>query len=103
VDAVPRYYSTPVVRLPRPNADARRIVDAIAANAIASATGSVSRLDGIRVQYPRGWALARVSVTEPVLSLRFEAQRKEFLPEIIDLFLGFDQSLRDEVRRHLKI
>ena len=103
VDAVPRYYSTPVVRLPRANADARRIVDAISANAEAAANGSVSRLDGIRVQYAHGWALARVSVTEPVLSLRFEAQTKEFLPEIIDRFLGFDPGLRNEVNQHLKL
>ena len=103
VDAVPRYYSTPVVRLPRANADARRIVDAISANAEAAANGSVSRLDGIRVQYDHGWALARVSVTEPVLSLRFETQRKEFLPEIIDQFLGFDPDLRNEVNQHLKV
>ncbi|NQT21584.1 MAG: phosphomannomutase/phosphoglucomutase [Planctomycetes bacterium] len=97
---VPHYYSTAVVRLPRSNADARRLVDAIAANA--HGDGEVSRLDGVRVQYDNGWALARVSVTEPVISMRFEAHRKELLPGILDRFLGFDPGLKQDVEQILK-
>jgi len=99
VEAVPHYYSTPVVRLPRQAAEARRIVDAIAANA---REGEVSRLDGVRVQYANGWALARASVTEPVLSMRFEAHRKEDLPAILDKCLGFDPELEQEVKKVLE-
>ena len=97
---VPHYYSTAVVRLPRSNTEARQIVDAIAANA--RDDGEVSRLDGVRVQYDNGWALARVSVTEPVISMRFEAHRKEFLQEILDKFLGSDPGLEQDVAQVLK-
>ena len=34
--------------------------------------GRVARVDGVRAEYADGWALARVSVTEPVLTFRFE-------------------------------
>lgn len=97
---VPRYHATPVVRLPRRPADAQRIVDGIAANARG---GTVSRIDGIRIQYDDGWALARVSVTEPVVSLRFEARRRELLPGILQRFLGFDPALLAEVKARLRI
>ena len=36
--------------------------------------GEVSRLDGVRAQYDDGWALARLSITEPLITLRFEAR-----------------------------
>jgi len=97
-DAVPHYHATPVVRLPMISRDSQQVVENIARNAEG---GRVSRLDGIRVQYSDGWALARVSVTEPVLSLRFEARTRELLPGIIDAFLGFDPRLKEQVSRQL--
>lgn len=42
----------------------------------------VNLLDGIRVSYADGWALARASNTQPVLVLRFEAQTAQRLQEI---------------------
>ncbi|MCB0407712.1 MAG: phosphomannomutase/phosphoglucomutase [Bdellovibrionales bacterium] len=43
---------------------------------------SVNLIDGIRVSFPSGWALARASNTQPVLVLRFEADTKENLNKI---------------------
>jgi phosphomannomutase/phosphomannomutase/phosphoglucomutase len=42
----------------------------------------VNLLDGIRVSYADGWALARASNTQPVLVLRFEAETEKRLHEI---------------------
>lgn len=39
-------------------------------------------IDGIRVSYPDGWALARASNTQPVLVLRFESSTEEGLKRI---------------------
>ena len=61
---------TPDLRLPLPG-DAAGILERIAAHC----GGEVSRLDGVRAQYDDGWALARLSITEPLITLRFEAQR----------------------------
>ena len=34
--------------------------------------GKVNTVDGVRVEFERGWGIVRASNTEPVLSLRFE-------------------------------
>jgi phosphomannomutase len=36
--------------------------------------GDVVTIDGLRIQFDRGWGLLRASNTEPVLSLRFEGE-----------------------------
>ena len=71
VDAMPRYAITPDVRVPYGRGDGESRLDELAAGA----DGEVLRLDGVRVAWPDGWALARVSVTEPLLTFRFEAYR----------------------------
>ncbi|AWM59356.1 phosphomannomutase/phosphoglucomutase [Stutzerimonas stutzeri] len=45
-------------------------------------------LDGVRVDYPKGWGLIRASNTTPVLVLRFEADSEEELSRIQDVFRG---------------
>ncbi len=47
---------------------------------------SVTTLDGLRVDYPKGWGLVRASNTTPVLVLRFEAESEEELKRIQDVF-----------------
>ena len=48
--------------------------------------GSVTNLDGVRVDYPKGWGLVRASNTTPVLVLRFEAETQAELERIQELF-----------------
>ncbi len=47
---------------------------------------SVTTLDGLRVDYPKGWGLVRASNTTPVLVLRFEAESEGELKRIQDVF-----------------
>lgn len=42
-------------------------------------------IDGIRLEFPDGWALVRPSNTQPVLTLRFEASNEARLAEYRDL------------------
>ena len=42
----------------------------------------VNTIDGIRISFRNGWALARASNTQPVLVLRFEADSEQGLAEI---------------------
>ena len=79
IDTVPSYPITPDLRLPCDSARARRILDDLQA---AFADHPIERLDGVRVQFPSGWALARTSVTEPLLTLRFEAHSQAELAAI---------------------
>jgi phosphomannomutase/phosphoglucomutase len=80
---VPQYVSTPDIRVPcYPDL---ALFDSIAA---AFPVEQVSRLDGVRVIFSDGWALARPSVTEPAVTLRFEGRNREALRNIIRQFLA---------------
>ena len=48
--------------------------------------GSISTIDGIRVDYADGWGLCRASNTTPVLVLRFEGETEEALERIKQVF-----------------
>jgi len=48
--------------------------------------GSVTTIDGLRVDYTKGWGLVRASNTSPALTLRFEAESQEALEKIQQLF-----------------
>ena len=48
--------------------------------------GEVSKIDGLRVDYPDGWGLVRASNTTPVLVLRFEATSPTALARIRQQF-----------------
>lgn len=69
---LPTYYSTPEYR-PHCDDDAKQTVIDGVADTLAGA-GQISRVDGVRVQFDKGWGILRASNTEPVLSLRFEGE-----------------------------
>ncbi|MGP4845155.1 phosphomannomutase/phosphoglucomutase [Marinobacter sp. 1Y8] len=48
--------------------------------------GSLSSIDGVRVDYPDGWGLCRASNTTPVLVLRFESETEAGMERIRDIF-----------------
>ena len=49
-------------------------------------SGEMTQIDGIRVDFDNGWGLIRPSNTNPVLSLRFEADTETDLQQIQNLF-----------------
>ena len=82
-DAVPEYVTTPDIRIPF-DGDREQIIERIASR---FAPEEVSRLDGVKINFGDGWGLARVSVTEPAITLRFEAVSENRLREIVGQFL----------------
>lgn len=48
--------------------------------------GNITSLDGVRVDYPKGWGLVRASNTTPMLVLRFEAENEAELERIKEVF-----------------
>ena len=48
--------------------------------------GEIIRIDGLRVEYPDGFGLARSSNTTPVIVLRFEGDNPEALRRIQEDF-----------------
>lgn len=54
-------------------------------NEILPQAKSINKLDGARVTFENGWALVRVSNTQPSVTLRFEAQSQEALNRILEV------------------
>ena len=79
----PPSFNTPEIRIDTSEEKKLSIVDAIRARfAKKSADYTVNLLDGIRVSFADGWALARPSNTQPVLVLRFESSTAAGLERI---------------------
>jgi phosphomannomutase/phosphoglucomutase len=78
-DEIPSYPITPDLRLPCPPAEQASILTALQR---AFVDHEVSLIDGVRIVFEGGWALVRPSVTEPLLTLRFEAHHEARLQEI---------------------
>ncbi|NOZ22706.1 MAG: phosphomannomutase/phosphoglucomutase [Planctomycetes bacterium] len=98
-DDVPSYHISPKLRMPCDNRKAAEIVERIAAGA--GRDQRVRRVDGVRIDYADGWGLARVSVTEPVLSLRFEAVREGLMEGLARRFLRPTPEVLDFVLQEL--
>ena len=79
MEGVPSYPITPDLRLPCSPERADAILRDLEAT---FADLPRSHLDGVKIQFADGWALARRSVTEPVVTLRFEAKSQESLEAI---------------------
>jgi phosphomannomutase/phosphoglucomutase len=82
LDTVPKYVSTPEIRVDCPDERKFAIVDAAVTDF--ALRHEVVSVDGARVLYGDGWGLIRASNTQPILVLRFEARTAERLAEIQD-------------------
>ena len=77
---VPRYFSTPELRVDCP--DDRKFAVVKAAQEYFAKHREVIAVDGARILYGDGWGLIRASNTQPILVLRFEALTPARLAEI---------------------
>jgi len=89
---VPRWFTSPELRVPCADDRKWQVVDAVAAE-LRQRHPSVE-IDGIRATFPDGWALIRASNTGPNLTLRFEAQTQAGLDAI-------DREVMAVLRKHL--
>ena len=77
---IPRYFSTPEIRVDATDEDKFRIVDAVCKH-FRSRYETID-VDGVRILFPGGWGLVRASNTQPILVVRFEADTQENLETI---------------------
>ena len=59
--------------------------------------GSISTIDGIRIDFADGWGLIRASNTSPSLTLRFEADDEACLSRIQGEFRTHLKSVREQL------
>ena len=90
-DAVPRFVSTPEIRVPATDEQKFAVVSELAE--YFKRDHEVIDIDGARVLFGDGWGLVRASNTQPVIVMRFEAKTRNRLKEIADTILT-------ELRRH---
>ncbi len=83
VDSLPRSFSTPEIRVETTEERKFEAVEKIKEKLRELHPDyPVIDIDGVRIEYPDGWALVRASNTQPVLVLRFEASSPEALERI---------------------
>jgi phosphomannomutase/phosphoglucomutase len=85
IASFPEISNTPEIRLEVSEENKFSIVEKLAAKGDFPG-GKLNDLDGVRVDFAKGWGLVRASNTGPYLSLRFEADNDEMLEKIITLF-----------------
>ena len=88
---LPRFVSTPEIRVDCTDADKFRVVEAVAAH-FRSKYPTID-VDGVRVLFPGGWGLVRASNTQPILVVRFEADTPANLDHI-------RTTVREVLRQH---
>ncbi|HBD37432.1 MAG TPA: phosphomannomutase/phosphoglucomutase, partial [Cupriavidus sp.] len=82
LNALPNSNCTPELQLKCAEGEAFTLLDKIRANAKFDGAKDVIMIDGVRVEYPDGFGLARPSNTTPVVVMRFEADNDAALARI---------------------
>jgi len=85
VNSIPKYVTTPDIRVSYTHNDKAVVLDQIAAKL---ANYNLNLIDGVRIEFEDGWGMIRSSVTEPLFTLRFEAKTPERLQEIQGILLA---------------
>ena len=87
---LPNAPSTPELNIKMAEGEPFALIDKLKANGKFDGAEQIITIDGVRVEYPDGFGLARPSNTTPVVVLRFEADNAAALERIQD---GFRQAL----------
>ncbi|SFD64407.1 phosphomannomutase/phosphoglucomutase [Massilia yuzhufengensis] len=82
LNSLPIASSTPELHLHLKEGENFTLIDSLRANARFPTSTSINGIDGLRVEYPDGFGLARSSNTTPVVVLRFEGENPEALARI---------------------
>ncbi len=82
LEALPDAVSTPELHWQLAEGEPHRLIDSLRERAEFPGANEVILIDGLRVEYPDGFGLARASNTTPVIVLRFEADSAEGLARI---------------------
>jgi len=88
LNALPDALSTPELNIPCAEGEQHALIARLQKEAKFPGATEVIRIDGLRVEYPDGFGLARASNTTPVIVLRFEADNENALARIQHEFRG---------------
>ncbi|MFL9886120.1 phosphomannomutase/phosphoglucomutase [Paraburkholderia agricolaris] len=86
LNSLPNSNSTPELQLKLEEGENFELIARLQQNARFTGADDVVKIDGLRVEYPDGFGLARSSNTTPVVVMRFEADSDEALRRIQEDF-----------------
>jgi phosphomannomutase/phosphoglucomutase len=86
LNALPMAISTPELHLHLNEGENFALIEKLRTDAKFPSSSTINDIDGLRVEYPDGFGLARSSNTTPVVVLRFEGENPEALARIQDEF-----------------
>ncbi|MFM0737744.1 phosphomannomutase/phosphoglucomutase [Paraburkholderia xenovorans] len=86
LNSLPNSNSTPELQLKLEEGENFELIARLQQNATFTGADSVLKIDGLRVEYPDGFGLARSSNTTPVVVMRFEADSDAALKRIQEDF-----------------
>ena len=95
---VPNMLSTPEINIPAADEEKFQIVKTFIENSNFNEAKIVS-IDGIRVEFEKGWGLLRPSNTSPCLVLRFEAETNDDLNKIKEIFYLGLKSIKPNINK----
>ncbi|MCL4507040.1 MAG: phosphomannomutase/phosphoglucomutase [Chloroflexi bacterium] len=84
-ESIKTYPITPDIRLKMDSATANRVLNDLERELIGEA--QLVKLDGLRAEFTDGWGIARLSVTEPAMTLRFEGKDTASLNRVMHRFM----------------
>jgi len=84
-EAFPVLPATPEIRIPVPESKKFSIIQTLVEQGDFQ-SGTPSTIDGLRVDFAKGWGLVRASNTGPELTLRFEGETEEVIDQLKMLF-----------------
>jgi Phosphomannomutase len=87
INDFPKYNITPDLRVPYADDDRETLLNELAGFLARTGGCRLCRLDGVRGEFAEGWGLVRISVTEPLLTFRFESKGNYPVSRIKDRFL----------------
>lgn len=89
--------STPEIKVSIPEADKFSVVDELIKNGDFG-PGRATTIDGLRVDFAKGWGLVRASNTSAALTLRFEGDSQDDLAKIAALFKRELKKIRPDLK-----
>ena len=95
---VPNMLSTPEINIPAADEEKFQIVKKFIENSNFNDAKIVS-IDGIRVEFEKGWGLLRPSNTSPYLVLRFEAETNDELNKIKEIFYLGLKNIKPNIKK----
>ncbi len=86
LESLPDSVNTPELQIKLREGENYAVIDKLQKQARFPGSKEIITIDGVRVEYPDGFGLARSSNTTPVIVLRFEADNAQALARIQDAF-----------------